>query len=74
MKLSFKYFGTFKIFFEKHNTNINAYTRTSTHPYEYKHTHPTPMSTSKKLSRFNLEIHKVSHQEHLTVDGDIVFH
>jgi hypothetical protein len=40
----------FFIFFEKHSTNIDSYTRTSTHSYEHTHTHPTPMSTSERLS------------------------
>jgi hypothetical protein len=29
------------------------------------------MITSKILSQFNLEIHKVGHQEHLVVDEDV---
>jgi hypothetical protein len=32
------------------------------------------MSTFKKLSRFDLEIHKVGHQEYFTIDGDVVSH
>jgi hypothetical protein len=31
----------------------------STYPYKYTHAHPTPMSTSERLDRFDLEIHKV---------------
>jgi hypothetical protein len=50
-------------FFEKHSTNADTHTRTSTHPYEHMHTHPTPMSTIKRLSRLDLEIHEVGHQE-----------
>jgi hypothetical protein len=46
----------------------------SIHSYEYTHAHSTPMSTSKKLSRFDLEIHEVGHQERLAVDGNIAFH
>jgi hypothetical protein len=41
----------------------------STHPYKYTHAHPTCMSTSEILDLLDLEIHKVGHQEHLTVDG-----
>jgi hypothetical protein len=41
----------------------------STHRYEHTHAHPTPMSTSERLSRLDLEIHEVGHQERLTVDG-----
>jgi hypothetical protein len=43
----------------------------SIHPYEHTHTHPISMSTSERLSRLDLEIHEVSHPEHLTVDGDV---
>jgi hypothetical protein len=46
----------------------------STHPYEHMHTHPTPMSTSERLSRFDLEIHEVDHQERLTVNEDVASH
>jgi hypothetical protein len=46
----------------------------STHPYEHMYTHPTPMSTSKRLNQLDLEIHEVSHQERLVVDGDVVSH
>jgi hypothetical protein len=46
----------------------------STHPYEHTHTHPTLMSTSERLSQFNLEIHEVGHQERLAVNGDVVSH
>jgi hypothetical protein len=38
------------------------------HPYKYIHLHSTSMSTSKKLSRLELEIHKVGHQERIAVD------
>jgi hypothetical protein len=46
----------------------------STHPYEHKHTHHIPMSTSERLSRLDLEIHEVGHQERLAVDGDVASH
>jgi hypothetical protein len=29
------------------------------HPYKYMYAHATPISTSERLSRFNLEIHEV---------------
>jgi hypothetical protein len=32
------------------------------------------MSTYKRLSRLDLKIHKVGHQECLAVDGDIASH
>jgi hypothetical protein len=38
------------------------------------HVYPIHMSTSEKLSRLDLEIHEVDHQEHIVVDGDIVSH
>jgi hypothetical protein len=37
------------------------------------HVHPISMNTSERLSRFDLEIYEVSHQEHLTVDGTSSF-
>jgi hypothetical protein len=46
----------------------------STHPYEHTHAHPTSMSTSERLSRLDLEIYEVGHQERLTVDGDVTSH
>jgi hypothetical protein len=45
-----------------------------THPYEYMYVHPTPMSTSESLSRLDLEIHEVDHQERLIIDGDVVYY
>jgi hypothetical protein len=61
-------------FFKKHSTNVDTHTRTSTHPYKHTHVHLTLMSTSKRLSRLDLEIHEVGHQERLAVDGDIASH
>jgi hypothetical protein len=46
----------------------------STHPYKYTHAHSTSMSTSERLSRLDLEIHKVGHQERLTIAGYVVSH
>jgi hypothetical protein len=46
----------------------------STHPYEHMYVHPISMSTSERLSQFDLEIHEVGHQECLAVDGDVVSH
>jgi hypothetical protein len=64
-----------EVFFcEKHRTNIDTHTHMSTHPYKYMHAHPIHMSTSERLSRFDLGIHKVDHQERLVVDGDVVSH
>jgi hypothetical protein len=56
------------ILFEKHSTSVDTHTRMSTYPYEYTHAHPTLMSTSEKLSRFDLKIHEVGHQDRITVD------
>jgi hypothetical protein len=66
------WFISMNIFFEKHSTNTDNHTRTSTHLYEHTHAHPTPMSTSERLNRLDLEIHEVGHQERLAVDGDVV--
>jgi hypothetical protein len=46
----------------------------STHLYEHIYAHPTSMSTSERLSRLDLEIHEVDHQEHLAIDGDVASH
>jgi hypothetical protein len=43
----------------------------STYSYEYMHTHSTLMSTSERLSRLDLEIYEVGHQERITVDRDV---
>jgi hypothetical protein len=32
------------------------------------------MTTSERLSRFDLEIHEINHQEHIVVNDDVVFH
>jgi hypothetical protein len=37
--------------------------------HESKHTRPTHMITFKKVDRFDLEIHKVGHQECLIING-----
>jgi hypothetical protein len=36
--------------------------------------HYTLMSTFERLSRLDLEIHEVNHQERLIVDGDVASH
>jgi hypothetical protein len=38
------------------------------------HAHPIPMSTSERLSRLDLKIHEIDHQEYLAVDRNIVSH
>jgi hypothetical protein len=48
--------------FKKHSTNIDTHTHMSTYLYQYTHAHPTLMSTYERLSRLDLEIHKVDHQ------------
>jgi hypothetical protein len=42
--------------------------------YSYMYAHPISMSVSERLVRLDLEIHKIGHQECLTVDGDIDYH
>jgi hypothetical protein len=46
----------------------------STHPYKHVHIHPISMSTFKRLSRLDLEIYEVGHQERLAIDEDVAFH
>jgi hypothetical protein len=46
----------------------------NTHLYEHTYTHLTPMSISERLSRLDLDIHKIVHQERLIVDGDVTSH
>jgi hypothetical protein len=41
--------------------NVDIYIRMSTHLYKYTHVHSISMSTSERLSQFNLKIHKVGH-------------
>jgi hypothetical protein len=60
------------LFFYKHSTNVDTHTRISTYLYKYTHAHPTHMSTFKRLSRLDIEIHEVGHQEHITVDRNVV--
>jgi hypothetical protein len=61
-------------FVEKYSINVDTHTCMNTYLYEHTHTHSNPMSTSERLSRFDLEIHEVGHQERLTVDGDVASH
>jgi hypothetical protein len=42
--------------------------------YEHMYAYSIFISISERLSRLNFEIHKVGHQERLTIDGDIVYH
>jgi hypothetical protein len=46
----------------------------STHIYKHTHVRSTSMSTSERLSRLDLEIHEVGHQERLTIDEDVTSH
>jgi hypothetical protein len=46
----------------------------STYSYEYIRAHLISMSTSEKLSRFDLKIHEVGHEECFAVDEDVVFY
>jgi hypothetical protein len=45
-----------------------------THLYEHTHVHPIPMSTFKRLSQLDLEIHEVGQQERIAVDGNAASH
>jgi hypothetical protein len=38
------------------------------------HVYSIPMSTSEKLSRFDLKIHEFGHQERIAVDRDVASH
>jgi hypothetical protein len=38
------------------------------HTYEHTHVHPTHMSTFERLSRLDIKIHEVGHQERIAVD------
>jgi hypothetical protein len=42
--------------------------------YKYIYVYHIFMSTSERLSRFDLKIYDVSHQERIAVDGDITSH
>jgi hypothetical protein len=41
----------------------------STYSYEYTYMHHIPMDIFKRLSRLDLEIHKVDQQKYLAIDG-----
>jgi hypothetical protein len=51
---------------------VSAKIYMSTHLYE--HTQSVSMSTFKIVSRLDLEIYEVGHQECLTVDRDVASH
>jgi hypothetical protein len=46
----------------------------STHSYKYIYIHHIPINTFERLDRVDLKIHKVGHQECLTIDGDVASH
>jgi hypothetical protein len=46
----------------------------STYLYEYTDAHLISMSTSERLNRLDLKIHKVSYQKRLAVDENVVSH
>jgi hypothetical protein len=46
----------------------------STHPYEHMYAHPTLINTSKRLSRLDLEIYEVGHQDYFIIDRDVASH
>jgi hypothetical protein len=46
----------------------------STYSYKYMYVYSTSISTFERLSRLDLKIHEVSHQERIAVDGDVTSH
>jgi hypothetical protein len=66
--------ATVYIYFKKHRTNTDTHICMCTHLYEHMYAHRTPMITSERLSRLDLKIHEVDHQERFTVDEDIASH
>jgi hypothetical protein len=62
------------IFLKKHSTNTDTHTHMSTHSYERMHVHLTPMSTSERLSQFDLEIYEVGYKERLAANGGVASH
>jgi hypothetical protein len=58
----------------KHSANADIHIRMNIHLYEYTHIHSTSMNTFKRLSRFDIEIHKVSYSEYLAIDDDVASH
>jgi hypothetical protein len=50
---------------------ILIYVRALTHMNT--HIHSTPMSTSERLVRLDLEIHEFDHEEYLIVNGDVAY-
>jgi hypothetical protein len=61
-------------YFFRDSTNAEIYIRTSIHSYEYTHTHHIFMINSERLSRLDLEIYEIGHQERLAVDGNVASH
>jgi hypothetical protein len=62
---------TFFVAILKHNTNTYTYTHMRTHHYKYTHIHLISISTFEKLDQLDLEIDKVRHQWHISVDKDV---
>jgi hypothetical protein len=46
----------------KHNIIIDIYIHINTHLHKYTYVYSISMSTSERLTRLNLKIHKVGHQ------------
>jgi hypothetical protein len=55
------------------NTDTYIYIYMDTQLYKHKHmyAHPISISISEILSRLDLEIHEVGHQEHLAVNRNV---
>jgi hypothetical protein len=62
---------SFSFFRNTLQMQILIYVRALTHMNT--HIHSTPMSTSERLVRLDLEIHEFDHEEYLIVNGDVAY-
>jgi hypothetical protein len=60
-------------FFYKHSINTFPHIFMNIYLYKYTHVHFIYMNTSERLSRLDLEIHEIGHQECLAV-GNVASH
>jgi hypothetical protein len=60
--------------FPRYSRNIDTYICINIYLYKHTHKHSISMSTFKRLSQFNLKIHKIGHQECIAVNRDITSH
>jgi hypothetical protein len=66
-----KFEASYLILFFRNILQTDTHTCISIYSYKHTYAHPTGMSTSERLNWVDLKIHKVGHQEHLTVDGNV---